>query len=69
MPKLLAKIRTTLYLDAELHRKLNIAAVSMVPKRSMSSIVELLIQQFLESGQQEVGKFLPTKPQSRIKVN
>jgi hypothetical protein len=69
MAKMLAKQRTTFYIDGELHRKLNISAVTMVPKRSMSEIVESLIRQFLDSSQGDVARYLPAKPVSRIKVN
>lgn len=69
MAKIIAKQRTTFYIDAELHRKLNIAAVSMLPKRSMSEIVESLIRQFLDSSQAEYGRSLPAKALNRAKVN
>jgi hypothetical protein len=68
-PKILAKIRTTFYIDADLHRKLNIAVVSMIPKRSMSEVVEGLIQQFLAGEQNGPEIALPVKPASRVKVN
>jgi hypothetical protein len=67
--KMLAKQRTTFYIDADLHRKLNIAAVSMIPKQSMSEVVEALIRQFLDSDQSGIGKTLPVKSASRAKVN
>ncbi len=69
MAKIVAKMRTTLHIDAELHRRLNIAAVSMVSKRPMSEIVESLIRQFLDSGQGDFDKLLPAKSVSRMKVN
>jgi hypothetical protein len=68
-PKILAKVRTTFYIDADLHRKLNIAVVSMIPKRSMSEVVETLIQRFLEGGQTDFEKALPVKPSGQVKVN
>jgi hypothetical protein len=67
--KNLAKVRTTFYIDADLHRKLNIAAVSMIPKRSMSEVVEALIQQFLDADHAGLEKTLPVKSVSRAKVN
>ena len=69
MPKIVVKQRTTFYIDADLHRRLNIAAVTMVPKRSMSEIVESLIRQFLDSGQGDVARYLPARAVSRIKLN
>ncbi len=69
MPKLLAKDRTTFYIDADLHRRLNIAVVSMVPKRSMSEVVEALIRQFLESGLGQFEKGMLAKSYNRVKVN
>jgi hypothetical protein len=67
--KILAKVRTTFYIDGDLHRKLNIAVVSMIPKRSMSEVVEVLIQQFLDSEQAGFERTLPVKSASRLKVN
>ena len=69
MATIVGKKRTTLYLDGELHRKLNIAAVSMVPKRSMSEIVESLMRQFLDSGTQDLEKALTPNSARDIKVN
>jgi hypothetical protein len=68
-PKILAKMRTTFYIDADLHRKLNIAVVSMTPKRSMSEVVEALIQHFLDGGQPGLEKALPVKSSGQVKVN
>jgi len=68
-PKILAKIRTTFYIDAELHHRLNVAVVSMRPKHSMSEVVEALIQRFLEGGQADLIKALPAKSSVQVKVN
>jgi hypothetical protein len=67
--KNLAKQRTTFYIDADLHRKLNIAVVSMTPKRSMSEVVEALIQRYLDGEQPDLEKALPAKSAARAKVN
>ncbi len=69
MRGIVEKVRTTFYIDAELHRKLNIAVVSQRPKRSMSEVVEALIRKFLDSDQDEFLKSALEKPASRIKVN
>jgi hypothetical protein len=69
VPKMVAKKRTTIYIDADLHRKFNIAAVSMMPKRSMSEIVESLIRQLLDAADRSVGSTLTPKPLGRAKVN
>ena len=69
VPNMVAKKRTTIYIDADLHRKFNIAAVSMMPKRSMSGIVESLIRQFLDAAERNVASTLTAKPLGRAKVN
>jgi len=66
---MVAKKRTTIYIDADLHRKFNIAAATMMPKRSMSEIVESLIRQFLDAADRSVASTLPPKALGRAKVN
>ncbi len=69
MAKINSKVRTTFYVESDLHRRLNIAAVSMVPKRSMSEIVEALIGQFLDSNQGNFEKSLARNAVTSVKVN
>jgi len=42
------KKRVTFYIDERLHKNLNIHAVSSVPKKSMSQLVEDLLREYLQ---------------------
>jgi len=50
------KKRVTFYIDEKLHKDFNIHAVSSIPKKSMSQLVEDLLREYLQRKANRVSK-------------